>query len=483
VNDRNGTSLGHLVKIDVDDLELGMYVSALDKPWLDSSFLFQGFELSNHMLIAAIKRECNYVYIDKVKENTVRRESAREAAAKKAKITYNRTVEDKQPVPKKPIIQQAENKPKAVKPPPVTGVKESKIKPYFKAKTEEPRIAFSPDTRPVKRIVSPREPTKFEAEVANARYVHHETTTVVKDYMRDIWLGKSLDINLAKQAVAECVDSLLQSPDALLWMTQMKNRDLYTLQHSLNVGVLAIALGHQLKLSVDELNKVGLCGMLHDVGKMHVPLKILNKPGRLDPDELEIMQSHPDLGKEMLLSTSGVYTGAIDAAYSHHERLDGTGYPSKRASSEISRYTRVVTIVDMYDAITSDRVYQPGRTHLDALKVMTEVCGTHIDGKLFQKLVEALGIYPAGSVLEFSSGEVGLVAEVNPSQRTRPKVILLLDQNKDNRSEYWVDLSKMPPDANGQEYKVKKMVRAEDYGIDLQTYYDNNIIEKCLASI
>jgi hypothetical protein len=182
------------------------------------------------------------------------------------------------------------------------------------------------------------------------------------------------------------------------------------------------------------------------------------------------------------MSSSGMYGGAIDVAHSHHERLDGNGYPRKLTAEKITPYTRIVTIVDMYDAITSDRVYQRGRTHLEAINIMTKMCGTHLDSGLTYKFIECLGIYPPGSIVEMSNGEIAIVVEAN-EKRLKPKIILLLDEDKNPRTERMVDLSKIDLDSSGQEYRITKIVKADDHGIDLNKYYHNGIIEKGLASL
>ena len=423
MNDSNTlffASSNELTKINVQDLRVGMYVAKLDKPWLESNFLYQGFELKNQADINAVVEQCKFVFIDAKKQNKT--------------LTF-----------------------------------ESKDTPYSKGWLDSK--------------IPPDKLSSFEKEIEHAGYVYQETSNLVRSFMEDVCLGKTITVEIAKKAVAQCVDSILQAPDALLWMTQLKNRDLYTSQHSMNVCILAIALGRQLNLSIKELNNVGLCGMMHDMGKMSVPLEVLNKPGKLEPDELKIMQSHPELGWKLLMSSSDMYVGAIDVAHSHHERLDGTGYPRKLTAQMITPYTRIVAIVDMYDAITSDRVYQKGRTHLDAINIMTSMCGTHLDSGLTYKFIECLGIYPPGCIVEMSNGEIAIVVEANQKKRLKPKIILLLDEDKNPRTERIVDLSKMDLDASGQDYRITKIVKADDYGIDLNKYYHSGIIEKGLASI
>lgn len=409
-----------LTQIDVKDLKVGMYVSKLDKPWLESSFLFQGFEIKSEADIAAVRSECKFVFVDVTRQNKLIKTYARNTA-------------------------------------------------YTKGWLE--------------KLDPPNSRSSFEKEIENAQHVYKETSTLVRSFMQDVSLGKTINVEIAKKAVAQCVDSVLNFPDALLWMTQLKNRDLYTSQHSMNVCILAIALGRQINLPVDELNKVGLCGMMHDMGKMRIPLEVLNKPGKLTLEELKIMQSHSDLGWKLLMSSAGMYGGAIDVAHSHHERLDGKGYPRGLSAEQITPYTRMVAIVDMYDAITSDRVYQRGRTHLEAINLMTKSCETHLDSGLTYKFIECLGIYPPGSVVEMNNGEIAIVIEVHPRQKIKPKIILLLDEAKQPRNARLVDLAKMDLDASGHSYSIRKIVRGDEYGIDLNEYYHNGIIEKGLASL
>jgi HD-GYP domain-containing protein (c-di-GMP phosphodiesterase class II) len=300
--------------------------------------------------------------------------------------------------------------------------------------------------------------------------------------MEDVQLGRAINVAIAKKVVAECVDSVLHAPDALLWMTQLKHRDMYTAQHSMNVCILSIALGRHINLPESELNNLGLCGMMHDMGKMKIPLEILNKPGKLEPDELIIMQSHSLEGEKLLLSSKDMYSGAIDVARSHHERLDGKGYPYRLTDMQITPYSRIVTIADMYDAISSDRVYQKGRTHLEALNIMTKMCGTQLDTKLTYQFIECMGIYPPGSVVELQSGEIAVVIEVNPLYKLKPKILLLLDENKQRRPLRLIDLFLIMDDMEVGNRTIKNIVRAEEYNIDLSEYYNIGLIGKGLLS-
>jgi HD-GYP domain-containing protein (c-di-GMP phosphodiesterase class II) len=221
--------------------------------------------------------------------------------------------------------------------------------------------------------------------------------------------------------------------------------------------------------------------MMHDMGKMKVPLEILNKPAKLEPKELVIMQSHAAWGGKLLIASKDMYAGAVDVARSHHERLDGKGYPNGLNDAQITPYSRIVTITDMYDAISSDRVYQKGRSHLEALKIMTDMCGTQLDTKLTYSFIECIGIYPPGSIVELNSGEIAVVIEVNPHHKLKPKIMLLLDEDKQRRALHLVDLFL----ANGMEVgnrTIKNIVRADTYNINLEEYYNLGLICKGLLS-
>jgi HD-GYP domain-containing protein (c-di-GMP phosphodiesterase class II) len=234
-------------------------------------------------------------------------------------------------------------------------------------------------------------------------------------------------------------------------------------------------LGKHLGLATEELNNLGLCGMMHDMGKIKIPLEILNKPAKLEPKELEIMQSHSLQGSKLLIATKDMYAGAVDVARSHHERLDGKGYPFGLNDVQITPYSRIVTIVDVYDAISSDRVYQKGRGHLEAINIMTKMCGTQLDKNLTYKFIECIGIYPPGSLVELKSGEIAVVVEVNPRHKLRPKVMILLDENKQRQPLQLVDLL-MIMDAEYELRTIKDVVRSEQYGIDLNEYHDLGFI-------
>jgi len=299
---------------------------------------------------------------------------------------------------------------------------------------------------------------------------HEQASALVKGVMDDIRFGNSLNTKAAKEVVSHSVDQVLESPDIMLLFTQLKNQDEYTSQHSLNVCVLSILLAKHLNYSKEELNDIGICGLLHDIGKLKIPLEILNKPDKLTENEARVMCTHTTLGRNILMSARDLYTGAVDVAYTHHEQLDGGGYPRGLKGEYISVYARIVSIVDAYDAITSDRIYKRGRLHLEAIKILMNAKGKHFDASLVLKFIDCIGIYPVGNAVEMKNGEVGVVIAANPKNKTKPKVLMLMNKAKQFCDKFILELDQNPVDSAGEQYRVLKVLPKGEYGLDLYEF-------------
>lgn len=313
----------------------------------------------------------------------------------------------------------------------------------------------------------------FARSFNQANQVFQQTSSLIKTVFDDIRFGNRLNTTAVKETVSKCVDAVLHQTDAMLLLTQLKNRDEYTAQHSMNVCVFSILLGRELRLSIGELNQLGVCGLMHDIGKMKVPLEILNKPGRLEDGEMVLMRRHTIYGRDLLMSARDLYAGAVDVAHSHHEKLDGTGYPRGYDRTGISTYTKIVAVVDAYDAITSDRVYQQGKPHIAALNILTNGMHTHFEASYVTHFINCIGFYPQGNLVELSSGEVALVVEQNPADRLKPKLLLMLDPDKKPMKNQILDLAKNPLTTDNKPYRVRQILRPQDYGIDLQKLHQD----------
>jgi HD-GYP domain-containing protein (c-di-GMP phosphodiesterase class II) len=317
----------------------------------------------------------------------------------------------------------------------------------------------------------------FDKAFGKASSTYQTASSLVKNVMEDIRFGNQLNSTVAKEAVSDCVNNVLDNSDTMQLLTQLKNMDEYTSQHSLNVCILSILLGKYIKLSTDKLNKLGLCGLLHDMGKSKVPLEILNKEGALTGKEMEIMKNHALLGKDILQNTQGIDQEAIEVAFSHHERLNGSGYPRGLVSDEITAFTKIVSIADTYDAVTSDRVYKKGKLHLEAVEILIKGRKTHFDDKLVIQFIECMGIYPVGNPAEMTNGEVAIVIENNAENKTKPKVLLLLDDKKQPQPVKLIDLADPDVvDKNGKAYKLFKVIRHDSYGLNLPEFHEMGLL-------
>ncbi|MGZ5008038.1 MAG: HD-GYP domain-containing protein [Methylobacter sp.] len=307
---------------------------------------------------------------------------------------------------------------------------------------------------------------------------YHHAGDLIKTAMDDVRFGGHFSVKAIKEVASECVDRVLENSDAMLLLTQLKHQDQYTAQHSLNVCILAILLGRELRFSTEDLNKVALCALLHDIGKTKVPLEILNKPGKLEMHELDLMRRHPEFGRDILMASPNIVHEAVDVAYEHHENLAGTGYPRGIRKTALSNFTKIVAIVDAYDAITSDRVYQKGRPHLMALDILVKGMHSQFEADFVVQFINCIGFYPQGNLVELSSGEVGIVAEQNKSDRLKPKILLILDQHKRTMNEQVLDLALNVSDINGSPYEIKKILDPQDYGVDLKEFYEHGKFTK-----
>ena len=235
--------------------------------------------------------------------------------------------------------------------------------------------------------------------------------------MEDVRLGQAVNTEAAKDLVTEVTNSITRSPHAMVWLTNMKERDEYTSIHCMNVCIMSVSFGRTLGMDKAELEVLGLGGLLHDLGKMRVPPEILNKPSKLTFEEFEVMKTHPMQGYKMLNEQSDLPSEVLDIVKHHHERRNGKGYPSQLDGDQINNMTRIVAIVDVYDAITSDRCYHDAISPSDALKNMYEWVNEDFDKELVENFIKCLGIYPIGSVVKLNMGHVGLV--VSASEKSK----------------------------------------------------------------
>lgn len=335
------------------------------------------------------------------------------------------------------------------------------------------RGIWDSDGRTIERK-SYTETVSFEQELPRAARVREQARKAVADFYNHARAGASIKTELARTAVAHCVDSVLNNPSAMHWLSLLKERDNYTVEHSLNVGMFAVILGRQIGLPEAELEKIGLCGMMHDIGKAKVPEKILNKPGQLSDEELAIMRKHTNHGFHML-SSHGLPAEVAETAFAHHERIDGKGYPRRLSDKQISYYTKIVAIADSYDAMTSNRCYDDALSAMDAIKVLTENRGQCFDSDLVIKFVQCIGVYPPGSIAELSNGEAGIVLPSPTRNRLKPKILMLRDSAQQQCEAHVLDFSK-PRAAADKDLKINRLLADGSHGIFIRDYHQHNLL-------
>jgi len=412
-----------LIKVNANDISLGMYMAYPDRPWLETQFLFQGFLLDNDPLLEKVRKECEYIYVDKGKSLHI-------------------------PPPKKPL-----------KSPVRKAGEKSEMTPMDRQRMKK----ADPDRY---QIAAPVE------EAFHSAYKKHQNTLdTVKEVLKDIRTGEGINVTKVRNSVKDCVASIVENPNALLWLSRLRHRDEYTAEHCLNVGILAIAVGRHLGLEEKSLETLGLCGMLHDVGKMQISQDILNKPGRLTEEEFAVIKTHCEIGKVILEEDKELPKEAIEAAWGHHERVDGGGYPRGTKASRLNLYTRIISIVDTYDAITTNRCYDNSRPATEAIKILFSCRDSQFDGWLVEEFIACLGIYPTGSLVELRSGEGAVVIDSNKTSRLYPKVSIVLDEHKRSRQPLIVDTRNYQEQPDSR--IIKSVLDENEYKIDLEYVFSH----------
>lgn len=303
-------------------------------------------------------------------------------------------------------------------------------------------------------------------EMVFARQVHSHAQGLVGSLMHNVKIGGTIDIAPIHQLADELQSSIFRNANALSCLGRIREKDNYLLEHSVNLSVLMSLFGNFRELPTETLHQIIVGALLHDIGKILTPDSILHKPGRLTPEEFEVMKAHARHSRDILTSTEGIGELTIVTAAEHHERLDGSGYPEGLKGDEISVYGRMVAITDVYDAITSDRVYHKGMTPTQGLKKLLEWSNGHLDPVLVKEFIRCVGLYPVGSLVQLESGRIGVVVETNDDDQRLPVVRVMYN----TRFRLPITVESINLAKPGSQDRIVRSVDPDEYKVDVRKF-------------
>jgi HD-GYP domain-containing protein (c-di-GMP phosphodiesterase class II) len=406
------------LRISARGLELGMFVSRLDRPWIETPFPLEGLKLKSQSEIEKLQRICSYVFIDTARGSS----------------------------------------------PDLRFIEHSESDLVADAREQDEVAALRKAHWTIK--------SDFTEELKTAGVAKGVLERGIAEVMTDLQDGRHLDLQKLKDGVEAMVDSVVRNPSAFTWLKEMKRRDSYMYHHALGCSIWAASFGRHLGLEKAELQTLAMGGLLCDVGKIRLPPELLTKQEDLTGSEAALVMLHVEHGLEILAEVQGVSPKIIEIVATHHERHDGSGYPRGLAGNDIPIYGRIMGLVDSYEAMTTIRPYAKSRAPHKAVAELYEHRGTLYQAELVEQFIQTSGIYPIGTLVELSSGEVGVITAVHSLKRLRPSVMVLLDQDKMPLPKFrTLDLSLDEFDAEGHLVSVKGGLPAGAYNIDPQELF------------
>ena len=527
-------------KIDVKDLRVGMFVADLDRPWIDTPFLIQGFLIEEEAQIAQLQSHCGWVIVDRqrsageeyeapkvakvekreasteprVTVTTVTRSAtaapprkgaggkppppppsapranspyARNAAPGKAKIVISAADEEN---PQISVTGKLEHLDGFSSRTPVEGDGESLLSRIFGGfrglisregvEKFEDKVEIV-DNRPVERpsILPPHiqltiyeDQRTVEEELAPANTAYSRTSDLLGNLVEDLKVGNKLEIEQVQEVVDEMVDSMVRNPDALLWVARLREKDLTTYGHGLQVAVYLVAFGRHLGFPKTQLGHLGQTGLLLDIGKIKMPRELLEKQGPLTPEEFTLVKTHVDRGLEILSETPNFHPDIMDGIAQHHERHNGSGYPFGLAGEAISIFGRMAGITDCFAAMTKRRPYADAISSYEALKSLSGWSGEYFHEAMVEQFVQSVGVFPVGSLVELSSGEVSIVVSHNKVRRLKPRVLVVTGPDKTpSKFPMMLDLLYDPKLGGDKPVYIRRGLPTGAYGLDPREYY------------
>jgi HD-GYP domain-containing protein (c-di-GMP phosphodiesterase class II) len=413
-----------IVQVPVQKLTKGLYVSRLDRPWIDSPFLFQGFEIDSDEQLTQLRSLCSNVFVE------INEEEVDELLGQLERVA---------PDPRMASLEE--------------------VSQNLNARLE---------------LVPAKDPISLKSELMSAKGIYGEARRTVSALFDRLRRGGGLDVQLVEGVVDSMVQSLFRNRDAMSWLARMKDKDEYLYSHSLAASVWALAFGRHLGLERETLRSVGIGAMVLDIGKTQLPLSLLNKAGKPEAAEWSVLKDHVRLGMQILEQDKRADACMKMMVRMHHERLDGSGYPDALHGDLIPLPGRIAGIVDCYDAMTSARPYAKGLSTYDAVRELKRLGKSWFQPELVELFIQAVGVFPTGTLVELNSGEVAVVITQNRFRRLRPEVMLVLDARKKTRADFELinlqDYNKDNPEGN-PELWITQGLEPGAYGIDPSEFF------------
>ncbi len=523
-------------KILTNQLALGMFVTELDKPWIESDFMLQGFILDDQADLDKMIATCSHVYIDrtrsignefaevkKTKEAITRRSASivtlaseldskknpvlnkarhgekvsfmdilREVRNYKAPInttnhldTYNAADSSMRSGLATKNTSLLDNKTleedKASKPVAQTGgivnhfsslvvglFNRDKLK---ESNTTIVKEAIQHDLNKDELITYESEPS-VEEEMATIYPVFEQSEIMTRGLFDAVANDHHMDISKVSEVLDNMVESVGRTPDALLWLAKLKKADGHSYNLALNVSVTLMAFASFLALPKAQVKLAGYAGLLQDIGKAKLLPDVLLKKGKLTAEEYEHAQTHVNKSLTILEKTPNIPPSVMQLVSEHHERFNGSGYPLKLSGNQLSLLSQSTGLIDTYCAMTNDRSYADAAHHQQALDQIHALSGEQFSNEIINQLIQFMGIYPVSSLVELNTGEIAVVVQQNQVRRLMPRVMLLLNQNKERYSSPVVlDLIYKPTAPNGDVYRIIKGIPADSYGLNPNEFY------------
>lgn len=404
-------------KIIVQDLVQGMFVARLDRPWVGTPFPIQGFHIRNLDEIRQLASLCSYVYVDVVK----------------SRVSLDRA-------------------------------RRSRSLPGHDQPLRLTRLKSGEVSHPRTRTLS--------QEVSTAGSLHDDVARAIDQVMAQVTADRPVNLPATRKVAGRMVDSIIRNPDAAMWIARIRKWDAHTYSHCVRSSIWAIAFGRHLELHRDRLQNLALGIMLSEVGFTRMPVELRDKSRSLNPADVDHIKQHVALGIEILKEIPGIHEEALSVVQHHHERFDGSGYPKGLRGSRIPLFGQIAGIVDVYDMLTAPRSDSEGLSPTAAMARLHDMIDREFQRELIEEFIRAIGIYPTGTLIELTSGEVGVITEQNAERRLRPKILLLLDKDKNPlKTPREIDLMSVTTDRQGNAIDIARSLPHGTHGIDLSQHH------------